>query len=196
MPILFKDRFPYRLETLGTAWGPLIFSGQWWRLFTCSFVHFDLLHVSSNMMGLWIFGVRVEREFGKWVFLLFYVMSGIAVSLGVLALRPDVASYGASGAVLSLGGGILAAYATRLRTVPRRTKIKLALLVLYFLAVVFREVARQDLYLPHTIGLLTGTILGWILVSAASKPKRQYEVFAGLAALLVSAAVLIGRYHR
>src|SRR5215469_4121830 len=79
LPVVFRSRYPYRLESLGALWGPLVFSGEWWRVLSCSFVHFELSHLIPNMIGLWILGTHIERELGKWTFLFSYLVCGVVV---------------------------------------------------------------------------------------------------------------------
>jgi membrane associated rhomboid family serine protease len=45
---------------------PLILEGQWWRLFTAMFLHGGVIHLGSNMMGLWREGGRLEQEYVRW----------------------------------------------------------------------------------------------------------------------------------
>lgn len=196
LPIACSGRFPYRLESLGAVWGPLVFDGQWWRLLTCSFVHFELSHLFFNMLGLWILGSRVEREFGRWFFLFFYLACGLLVALSTLALRPDVASYGASGAVVGLAGGDISIYGARFRGLSWGTRGKLAVLVLYVAALAWRELSRGNLYLPHTTGLLAGVFLGFFFVYVATTVRTRLWTFIGLMPMLAGAAVLVHRYHR
>lgn len=196
LPFAFGDRFPYHLESLGTDWGPLVFTGQWWRLLTCSFIHFDLFHLLINMIGLWMFGMLVEREFGKWIFLFFYLAIGLVVALIVLAIHPEVAFYGASGAVVGLAGGVIAICIARYRTLSLGKRSKFALLGLYLAAVVWQEVSGGGMYIPHTAGLVAGMSLGGSFVYFAKTTHRRYQILIGLAPLLLIAAALLQWQHR
>jgi rhomboid protease GluP len=195
LPIAFPSRYPYRLETLGAAWGPLVFSGEWWRVLTCSFVHFELSHLLPNMIGLWILGSRMERELGKWTFLFFYLVCGVVVALSVLALNPFTAFVGASGPVAGLAGAIVAIYIPRFSALSWRTRGKLGLLILVVAGLVAREFTRGGLYLAHTTGLITGAFLCVLLVSVAKTTRAKFYTFVGLIPLLVIGAMLVQRYH-
>lgn len=77
-------------------------------LLTSIFVHGGLLHIGGNMLFLWIFGDNVEDSFGHVVFLVFYVLSGVAASMLHIIIDPasTVPMVGASGAI----AGVLGAY--------------------------------------------------------------------------------------
>ncbi len=86
--------------------------GMFWQVFTYQFVHGGMSHLLSNMIGLFFFGVAVERRVGSKEFLLLYLLSATlcgALSLAVyLAVGAEsVFLMGASGAVFA----ILLAYA-------------------------------------------------------------------------------------
>jgi len=196
LPIAFPSRYPYRLESLGVAWGPLVFSGQWWRVLTCSFVHFELSHLLPNMLGLWILGSRIEREFGRWTFLFFYLVCGTVVALIVLALNPFTAFVGASGAVAGLAGAIIVIYAPRFMVLSWSARAKLGILILVVAGLLAREFTRGRLYLAHTTGLLAGASLCVLLVSVAKTTRARFYMFVGLISLLVISAMLVQRYHR
>jgi rhomboid protease GluP len=196
LPIAFSSRYPYHLESIGTAWGPLVFGGQWWRLLTCFFVHFEFSHLFPNMLALWIFGTILERELGGWVFLFFYLACGLIVSLSGLALHPFMAPVGASGAVAGAAGGTIATYAPRFTALSRGTKGKLTILAIYVAGLVTNELIRGDLVLPHTTGLMAGIFLGVILVYFAKTKRSRYWTFSAIALLLVIAAIPIRQYHR
>src|SRR5580765_2515520 len=65
LPIAFERDYPTNPIGLGAGWRPLIFSGEWWRLITASFVHIEIFHLVPNMVALWIFGRRMERLLGS-----------------------------------------------------------------------------------------------------------------------------------
>lgn len=195
LPVAFPSRFPYRRDSLGVLWGPLVFSGEWWRALTWSFVHFDFLHLFPNMLVLWVLGLRMERELGKCIFLFFYLACGLIVALTLLTWHPYAASLGASGAVCGVAGGVIVSYAPRVRSVSWSTRAKLGSLILFTGGLVATEFARGGLYLAHTTGLLAGMILCLFLIYVAKTQRGRYWTFALLAALLVTAATFIQRYH-
>ena len=76
----------------GAAYTPMIIEGgEYYRLFTCMFLHFGIEHLLNNMLVLFVLGSRLERVIGKIKFLIIY----IAVSAG------------ASGAVFAVMGAMI-----------------------------------------------------------------------------------------
>jgi len=82
---------------------------QWYRFFTCGFIHADLGHLIFNMLSLYFFGKFVEDAFisllpnsGKWLYLLMYLSALMASILPTYNKNKDNYNYrslGASGAV-------------------------------------------------------------------------------------------------
>jgi len=85
--------------------GPSVAEGEWYRLFTCAFLHAGLFHIAGNMILLYFLGRILEPGIGTPRFVAVYLVSLFAGSFGALLLSPDSLSIGASGAVF----GILAA---------------------------------------------------------------------------------------
>lgn len=85
---------------------------QPWRLLTSMFLHVGLVHLALNMYMLLIFGMLVERRFGRVRMLLAYLLSGIVGSLVSALWHADpmrqVIGAGASGALMGLCGAYLA----------------------------------------------------------------------------------------
>jgi rhomboid protease GluP len=53
-------------------------SGQWWRLVTPMFLHGGIFHIGFNMYALYVLGPGLERFYGKWSYLLLYLVAGVA----------------------------------------------------------------------------------------------------------------------
>ena len=73
------------------------------------FLHAGIAHIVFNLWSLWIFGNNVEEAFGHLGFATFYLLSGIAATLGFVAVNPDltVPLVGASGAIAAVMGAYL-----------------------------------------------------------------------------------------
>lgn len=96
-------------------WGSLLGpkAAQAWRLVSFQFLHASASHFMWNMLGLYFFGPPLERAFGRWRFLAFYLTCGVFGGLCFLAVVAMAGLWhisflvGASGGVL----GCLAACA-------------------------------------------------------------------------------------
>jgi len=77
-------------------------------IFSSMFLHGGLLHVGGNMLYLWIFGDNIEDLLGRFRFILFYLVCGIAAAYSHAITSPSsiIPMIGASGAI----AGVLGAY--------------------------------------------------------------------------------------
>ena len=88
-----------------------------WQPVTYMFLHAGFFHIIFNMLGIWMFGVELERMWGTRFFLKYYAITGVGAAIttivvGLLPYGPTAATYaavtvGASGALY----GLLVAYA-------------------------------------------------------------------------------------
>jgi membrane associated rhomboid family serine protease len=87
-------------------------------------------HIGGNMLFLWIFGDNVEDALGRWRYLAFYLLSGLAAAAAQVLLDPSsgVPMVGASGAI----AGVLAAYGTLYPRSPITVLNPIPLLWLFF----------------------------------------------------------------
>ena len=68
-------------------------NNQWWRFITPMFVHINVLHLLMNMFGLLVLGPFVEKLYGSAKFVVFWVLTGIAGTVGsYLTVRPRLAN--------------------------------------------------------------------------------------------------------
>jgi membrane associated rhomboid family serine protease len=77
-------------------------------VFTSMFLHGGIMHLAGNMLFLWIFSDNVEEALGRFRFVFFYALCGVAAAMAQSLPNPDsqVPMIGASGAV----SGVLGAY--------------------------------------------------------------------------------------
>jgi len=99
----------YTPETIFRQFGFTPADHEWRTLFTSMFLHSGFWHIVGNMWFLWMFGVRVENAFTKWLFLPVYLMCGLggAGLHWVLNQHSTVPCVGASGAISGIAGTYL-----------------------------------------------------------------------------------------
>jgi membrane associated rhomboid family serine protease len=105
------------VEIFGLA-PQLVLERLWiWQPVTYLFLHGDVVHILLNMLGIWMFGVELERMWGTRFFVQYYAVTGIGAAatviiVGLLPFEATAPTYraltiGASGALY----GLLMAYA-------------------------------------------------------------------------------------
>ncbi|MGI6006066.1 MAG: rhomboid family intramembrane serine protease [Ruminococcus sp.] len=123
----------------GAAFPPLILAGEYYRLFTCMFLHFGFEHLFNNMLLLFFLGGYLERAAGHIKYLVIYLLGGLGGSLLSfsynLDLERNVASAGASGAVFAVIGAmvyIVIRNKGRLEDISLQRLLLMAALSIYF----------------------------------------------------------------
>lgn len=166
----------------------LVQNGEFYRLFTCMFVHADILHILFNMIALYSIGPVVERYYGKSKFLLIYLVSGLLGSIfsGVF-MTADSISIGASGAIFGLLGSICYFtyyYRATLQGILRGSIMPVIIinLVIGFLS--------SSIDLSAHIGGLIGGILISMAIGIGDKHRKSDQI-NGLVVLVLMAAFLI-----
>ena len=69
--------------------------GEYYRLFTSIFLHFDIRHLLNNMLVLFVLGEKLENCLGHVKYLLFYILCGIGANL-IFKIRRAVYHVGRS----------------------------------------------------------------------------------------------------
>ena len=62
---------------------------MYWQFLTYMFVHGSMNHIFFNMLGLYFFGVQVERSVGSKEFLLFYILWINHLAFNLTTLYPS-----------------------------------------------------------------------------------------------------------
>ena len=148
----------------------LVKNGEYYRLFTCIFLHIGIMHLLCNMYSLYIIGREVENLFGKIKYIIIFILSGIFGSIMSLAFTHNTISAGASGAIFGLLGALLyfgMHYRTYLGEAIKRSIIPIIVvnLIIGFFA--------EGIDLAAHIGGLVGGILLAMMVGVPDKSKAK-----------------------
>jgi rhomboid protease GluP len=117
----------------GANFAPYTTSGDWWRLFTCMFLHFGLIHIAFNMWILKEVGPLVERLVGNVGFLILFLGSGLVASMASTWWNPEAVSAGASGAIFGVIGALLGVLILGHGTIPKEALSRLRKAVTTFI---------------------------------------------------------------
>lgn len=181
----------------GANLGSLTTSGQWWRLFTCTFLHIGILHILFNMFVLWDIGRFLERLIGSAGYAVVYLVAGLAGSVASLWWNPQVVSAGASGAIFGLYGGLIGYLVAGSQEVPRAIARSLQRNALIFLGFnLLWGLTHKGIDMAgHLGGLLGGLACGLAMAhrlraqGPEARPRINVQVLlAGLAIVSLAAA--------
>lgn len=109
--------YPPVIQIFGLQPQDVLERGWIWQPATYLFMHGGMFHILFNMLGIWMFGVELERRWGTQFFVQFYAVAGLGAAatvmlVGLLPFEATASTYyvttvGASGALY----GLLMAYA-------------------------------------------------------------------------------------
>jgi membrane associated rhomboid family serine protease len=163
---------PATLHRLGALdFFAVINKGEFWRLFTALFLHYNLLHLVFNLFALYVLGPPLERTIGALRFAMCYMIAGIGSTGGVVLLtllkivRP-AELVGASGCVMGIVGA-WAGFLIRHRHVWQAKQRLLNIVLIIAIQIVFDISTPQVSTSAHLCGLVTGFVIG-----LAVAPKR------------------------
>lgn len=180
--------------------GPRTTNGEWWRLATSMFIHWGLLHLLAEVVGLSQVGRLIERLVGPIAFAFVFVAAGLISGLRELSVSPVSVTVGAAGGIFGVYGLLLATLAWGW---VRRSPLTIPLAVLKQLApgalvfFVYDIAANGFMNQPMMWGLIIGLAGGGILgfgIDSHKPPVRRLctSMAATLAIVLLFAAPLRG----
>jgi rhomboid protease GluP len=151
------------LINLGANFGPLVTTGEYWRLFTANFLHIGLMHIAFNLYALYIVGTEVEMYYGPVRFLVIYLLSALCGALASYAFTYGL-SAGASTAVFGLIGTLVAFFTRNREVFGEMSRTRLSNLVIVIAINVFYGLSVPTIdNWGHAGGFIGGAILGWLL---------------------------------
>ena len=165
--------------SMGANYGYSVFKDfQFYRLITCMFMHFSVVHLGGNMIYLAFAGTQAERGVGHLRFFLIYMLSGIAASLFSSAyyLLSDIntVSAGASGAIYGVIGIILYLTAKNRGSIgSKRMMTRIAIVIIFLLYSNIMYSGTQVDAAAHIAGLIFGILLSLAFCGSTKSVKKK-----------------------
>lgn len=172
----------------------LVDGGEWWRIFSCVFVHVGGLHLLVNVIGMVFVGKITEELFGTARTYALFFASGFAGAVASYLASPAGISAGASGALFGLLGALfveLTWHRARYRAAWKRG-------MLGALAVVIVAQVGYGFMYPvidqwaHGAGLVSGAVFGVLLSPHARWSKAGLQLGRMVAGVALAFTVLAG----
>lgn len=161
----------------------MVRDGQWWRLLSAVFLHFDFKHLVGNLSALLLLGPPLAVTLGQARMILLFVVTAFAGNAVSQGFGDEVAvKAGASGGICGLLGALAGvatvAMATATDARERRPAWQTlgALVALFGLLVGFQP--GSDHY-AHVGGLLSGLVLGGLLAQPPAAIQAGPEGLPG-----------------
>ena len=96
---------------MGAVWAPYVKQGEYWRLFTATFMHFGFEHIANNMLILVCAGMILEKALGHVKFTILYLIAGVGGNIlscaQMLHTKDYAVAAGAAGAIFGIVGALL-----------------------------------------------------------------------------------------
>jgi membrane associated rhomboid family serine protease len=152
--------------------------GQYWRLVTCNFVHYSLVHLSLNLLAMYQLGGLLETWYGPYQLIFIYGLTGgggnLLSALIRLWLRSNPEVHSAGGSVVIMGMiGLCAVAGFRSKIPDGRRLSRLMLIFIVLTAGLGAIFPRHIDNWGHAGGLAVGAAIGLAhrgLVARVGKP--------------------------
>ena len=186
--VVFGWEFLAGVDTVASNWGMwpvgVALDNEYYRLFTATFLHENLLHIGFNMLVLWMLGPQLAALLGHVRFTVLYLVAGLGGSVASFWFSsPSVVGIGASGAIF----GLMGAYVVVGRALRADISQVLGLIAIN---VVIGFVGGGIDWRAHLGGLVTGALVAAIFAHAPTKQRVLWQV-VGVVAVVVALGVLI-----
>ncbi len=190
---------PEVLLRFGAKYNPLIWHGEWWRLFTMMFLHIGFIHLFFNSYALFVLGWAVEPFIGRLRYAALYLLSGISGSLLSTIFSAAKISAGASGAIFGVAGAALAGELVRGGSFPNVLRRPYGRALILFIAInlAFGFLVPFIDNSAHIGGAIAGFCLGYVFFAHKAKLPilvARSRIFLWIFILGFSAAVLLTVY--
>ncbi len=176
------------LIDFGAKFNPLIYEGEWWRFLTPIILHIGFLHLFMNSLALYYIGPAVEKAYGRFRFLLIYIIAGVAGTFASFAFSPNL-SAGASGAIFGCFGALLYIGVQNRQVFLRTIGPNILMVIAINLAFGF---AVPNIDNAGHIGGLVGGFLAAFIVQLPKKRNISFRLIGVIATALLF--IILYRY--
>ena len=162
----------------GAKYEPLVVErGEYYRLFTCMFLHFGVQHLLYNMLLLIFVGDMLEKTVGKMRYLMIYLGGGILGNLLSMGVAMKTGSYavsvGASGAIFAVVGALVFLAVKNRNRISREENRRLMIMAALSLIEGFTQTGTDSM--AHLGGFLGGMALCLLLTAICGKQKTDAD---------------------
>lgn len=185
---------PWHVLKWGASFPAMDLNGDWWRAFTCMFLHFGILHLALNMYALYSVSSYLEPMLGKARYIVAYICAGLIASVISIVWRKDevIVGAGASGAIFGMFGVFLALLLTNV--IPKQVKQAMLQSVLIFIAFNvfygFKPGSGID-NAAHLGGLVSGFIIGCLYSLTFKNATKQKTTAITVFVAIITAAIMV-----
>lgn len=151
----------------------LLLQNEFGRLVLSIFMPGDILQLAFNAASLFFVGSTVEMLYGKWRYLVIYLVSGVVGNVVLSFLVPGFFLAGATGAIFGIFGALGAFFMVNRRALGPVANTMIGQWVFWLLLnLVFGFAGGTGLPLLFG-GLITGIVLGIILIPPLRRTGRR-----------------------
>lgn len=188
----------------GLTYDNVMQGGEWYRIFSATLLHGDLMHLVLNGIALFMAGMVLENLVGRAWFLALFVIGAVSGSLMSLAINPHtIVSVGASGAIMGLlTGAFVCSFRFPIRAGRSRIQMNLLQMLIPSLIPLAVRSGQHIDFGAHLGGALSGLLVGLAMMKTwpVTQPLPRFTrlattiAFAGLAAFAFAATPITRHY--
>ncbi|OOM16310.1 rhomboid family intramembrane serine protease [Clostridium saccharobutylicum] len=162
------------LIKFGAKYNDLIQQGEYWRVITCAFLHSGFIHIASNMYSLYIIGPEIDQIYGRFRYLIIYIVSCVTSTSLSYIMNPNSISVGASGAIFGLMGALLAFAIIERKKLNRKyiSSLLQVIAINLFIGLSLNNIDNS----AHIGGIIGGLVLGYIFYKLMHSRKNNKPV--------------------
>lgn len=174
--------------------GSSVAAGEWWRLFTATLLHADVMHLASNALFGFILLGFAAGCYGTGLGLLAAFLAGVGGNVASWFLRGEALhGLGASGVVMGALGLVAVHSITHLRKTAGAFKLVIASLAGGVMLFTLLGLSPGTDIVAHLGGFLSGIAIGSLLTLL---PLSRFAPVSNLAAGLLFTILVIGTWAR